>query len=107
MRPASARAETARTPRLAPGCDPARLTLSPAEGYLLSRVDGATPWAVLREIGGLSPEDVDRCLERWRREGLIVLDAAARPQAGRPGAAASATGASAPAPQDRDALLDP
>jgi curved DNA-binding protein CbpA len=65
-----------RIPRLGPGVDPTALSLTPAEGYLLSRVDGRTPWRVLREIGGLSPDDVDRCLERWLAEKVLVVDGA-------------------------------
>jgi len=81
----------ARVPRLAPGCDPARLPLSPAEGYLLSRIDGATPWRLLREIGGLTPEAVDRCLERWLAEGILqVADGAAGPRPGPKAAPAAA-----------------
>ena len=34
--------------RLAEGCDPASLVLSPAEGFLLSRIDGRTSRGVLR-----------------------------------------------------------
>jgi curved DNA-binding protein CbpA len=70
----------ARVPQLAPGCDPARLPLSPAEGYLLSRIDGRTPWSLLRQIGGLPPSEVDRCLERWVLEGILVVEGSqARP----------------------------
>lgn len=61
-----------RVPRLAPGCDPSRLELSPAEGFLLSRIDGRTPRSLLREIGGLPPGEVDSCLERWVGEGIVV-----------------------------------
>jgi len=67
------RSGEARVPQLAPGCDPAQLPLSPAEGYLLSRIDGRTPWSLLREIGGLPPGEVDRCLERWLSEGILVV----------------------------------
>jgi curved DNA-binding protein CbpA len=63
-----------RVPRLGPGVDPTALPLTPAEGYLLSRVDGRTPWRVLREIGGLAPGDVDRCLERWLAEKVLVVE---------------------------------
>ncbi len=77
----AARAETARVPRLASGCDAGRLRLSPAEGYLLSRVDGQTPWAVLREIGGLPPSEVDRCLEHWLELGLLAVGEADPPEA--------------------------
>jgi tetratricopeptide (TPR) repeat protein len=60
-----------RLPQLAAGCDPSALELSPAEGFLLSRIDGVTPWRVLREIGGLTPEEVDLCLESWIAQGLL------------------------------------
>ena len=53
------------------------LTLSPAEGFLLSRIDGTTPWTLLREIGGLAPGEADRCLERWLAEGLVIVGSAA------------------------------
>lgn len=65
-----------RIPRLGPGVDAAALPLTPAEGYLLSRVDGRTPWRVLREIGGLAPDQVDRCLERWLAEGVLAVEGA-------------------------------
>ncbi|HTY17853.1 MAG TPA: DnaJ domain-containing protein [Myxococcota bacterium] len=68
-----------RIPRLGPGVDPARLALTPAEGYLLSRIDGRTSWSELRQIGGLPPAEVERCLGRWLSEGVLVVSAA--PQA--------------------------
>lgn len=82
-------AQAGEVPRLAPGCDPTRLPLSPAEGYLLSRIDGRTPWSLLRQIAGLPPAEVDRCLERWLREGVIEVVSPARgkglaPPAGPP-----------------------
>jgi len=61
-------------PRLGPDVDPTRLVLTPAEGYLLSRIDGATSWVHLRAIGGIAPGEVDRCLERWLAEGVVVLN---------------------------------
>jgi curved DNA-binding protein CbpA len=63
------------TLRLAPGCDPSRLALDPGESFLLSRIDGRTSWGLLREIGGLPPEQVDRCVERWLGEGILELHA--------------------------------
>jgi curved DNA-binding protein CbpA len=68
-------------PRLAPGCDPTALFLSPAEAYLLTRVDGCTAWSQLRQIGGLPAEEVDLCLETWLRQGVLVVDSEASPQA--------------------------
>lgn len=58
---------------LASGNDPTRLRLSAAEGYLLSRIDGRTPWRLLREIGGIPAADVDACLERWLAEGVLEI----------------------------------
>jgi curved DNA-binding protein CbpA len=43
---------------------------------LLSRIDGQTTWAALREIGGITPAEVDRYLERWAKDGWIQLEAA-------------------------------
>ena len=67
-----------RTPRLAPGCDPSRLSLTPAEGYLLSRIDGRTPLSLLRQIGGMPPGEIDRCIERLSKEGVLAFDAPGR-----------------------------
>jgi len=87
-------------PRRAPQGDPTQLALSPAEGYLLSRVDGATPWSVLREIGGLPAERVDDCLERWLADGVLELVVAGgRPApAGREEAVRTDGAGSAPDP---------
>jgi len=71
--------EKDRVVTLASGHDPKRLRLSAAEGYLLSRIDGRTPWRLLREIGGIPPQQVDACLERWLKEGVLeVVGAGAR-----------------------------
>ena len=63
-----------RCPRLAPDWEEHASTLSPVEGFLLSRIDGHTPWAVLREIGGLSPADADAALAGWVAAGLVLVD---------------------------------
>jgi curved DNA-binding protein CbpA len=76
-----------RVPRLAPKVDPTALLLTPSEGYLLSRVDGRTPWKLLREIGGLPAATVDRCLERWLAERILVLDESADPAVASPAVA--------------------
>jgi len=57
--------------RLAEGCDPASLVLSPAEGFLLSRIDGRTSRGVLRRIGALPPAEIDRCVARWLEAGVL------------------------------------
>jgi curved DNA-binding protein CbpA len=62
-----------RSLRLCAGSDPTSLPLSAAEGYLLSRIDGHTPWRVLREIGGLSPDEADICIEGWIADGVVEM----------------------------------
>jgi len=62
-----------RIPRLAPGWEPQDVALTPAEGFLLSRMDGRTSWLMLRQIGGVTPEQVDDFLERWVETGAIEL----------------------------------
>jgi len=62
-----------RIPRLAPGWAPEDVALTPAEGFLISRIDGRTPWIALRQIGGVSPEQVDDYLERWVETGAVEL----------------------------------
>lgn len=69
-----AQAEDDRVPRLAPGWEEKAGCLSPEEGFLLSRIDGITSWRMLRRMGGIPPERVDGCLQRWVAEGLIVLE---------------------------------
>lgn len=68
--------EVGRIPRVAPDWDPSSSSLTPAEGFLLARIDGQTTWAALREIGGITPAEVDRYLERWAKDGWIQLEAA-------------------------------
>ena len=107
MQPAAASREREnRVPRLAPGWERCGLTLSPAEGFLLSRIDGATPWTLLREIGGLAPHEADRCLERWLAEGLVIVasgGSATAPTQPEPPPAATQT----PAGNDLESQLDP
>ncbi|MCH2172323.1 DnaJ domain-containing protein [Myxococcota bacterium] len=62
-----------RVPQISEDCDPGNLARTPAEGYLLSRIDGVTPWSILCEIGGLNPDEVDAHLERWMHDGSLVF----------------------------------
>lgn len=62
-----------RVPRLVADCDPTRLELTPAQGFLLSRIDGVTPESVLLQLGGLDPDEVRRCLDEWCSEGMLVF----------------------------------
>lgn len=80
---------------IASGHDPKRLRLSAAEGYLLSRIDGRTPWRLLREIGGIPPGEVDACLDRWISEGLLEIVGGAGSRTGQ-SVGANAKPASAP-----------
>jgi len=66
--------EHSAVPQLSPDCDLGSLTLTPAEGFLLSRVDGRTTWGLLREVGGLPPDLVDATLRRFADLGVVVLD---------------------------------
>ena len=62
-------------PRLAVGWDPAGRDMSPAEGFLLSRIDGQTPWSLLLQVGGLTPDEVDGRLRAWIHDGIIGVPA--------------------------------
>lgn len=80
---------------LAGGVVPTALSLDPAAGFLLSRIDGKTNWGTLRQIGALPPHEVDRLLERWLRDGVLVTSAAsarATARANKPAAEATPAG---------------
>ena len=61
-------------PRLDPDFDPTKQSFTPAEGFLLSRIDGQTPWRLLREIGGLTPDGVDERIVGWIARGVLLAD---------------------------------
>jgi len=109
--------EHSAVPQISTDCDLGSLTLTPSEGFLLSRVDGRTSWALLREVGGMPPEEVDATLRRFVDLGVVVLDekgdaseagAAASEDRSRASATSAPSAASdaAPAPID-ESLLDP
>lgn len=79
-----------RIPRLAPDADPTRLDLTPAQGFLLSRIDGLTPESVLIHLAGLDPDEVHRCLDEWSSEGLLVFGECRSSARAEPGRAAAA-----------------
>lgn len=97
-------------PQLAPDCDVASLPLSPTEGFLLSRIDGATPWSLLRECGVLPAEEVDRCLRSWLDEGVLAIEGKPEPPPAKP-APTPAPEATAPRGEtlgaDLEGLVDP
>jgi hypothetical protein len=81
--------------QVSPDWDSSRCALTPAEGFLLSRIDGHTPWAQLRQIGGIPPEEVDRCLTRWLSEGVVTVNGSSQ--------RFTADGRSSASPPDPDA----
>jgi hypothetical protein len=62
-------------PLLNPGVDLRGLPLTPEEGFVASRLDGATDLHGLSLITGLSPERIETALER-----LVALGAVSRPE---------------------------
>ena len=92
--PADRGVQHERVPRLVPGWEQKAADLRPEEGFLLSRIDGQTSWAMLRSISGLPAAEVDRCLERWVSDGLVELRRAGGASAAR--GRRSAAPASAP-----------
>jgi len=99
-----ARQDEERMLQLAPDLDPVGLQLSPREGYLLSRIDGRTSWAMLRRMGGLPPSEIDRCIEVWLARGW--LEVAGERGLGRSGDATSKPPASPAVGIEIDARLD-
>src|SRR3990172_7198431 len=64
-------------PHLVEGWESQGLRLTPSEGFLLSRIDGAISWASLRQIAGMPAPQVDSCLERWIAQGIVAVTPAA------------------------------
>ena len=95
-------------PRRSEGAAAVPIALTPGEGYLLSRIDGTTPWRQLREMGGLPPEEVDLCLQSWIAQGWVECSETSAPTA-RPwprGDARSAVGSLGIDPGDLDGSLE-
>jgi curved DNA-binding protein CbpA len=91
---------------LAPGVVPTALALDPSAGFLLSRVDGFTNWGTLRQIGALPAHEVDRLIEAWLRQGVLVAAAGSSAGATRANKSSSA-GAKQHAPSDADEKAKP
>jgi len=64
-----------RVPEICPDWNMASSSLTPREGFLLSRIDGRTPCSNLYRIGGMPPDEIDAYLEKWHREGIIWFPA--------------------------------
>jgi curved DNA-binding protein CbpA len=64
---------------------------------LLSRIDGHTPLSLLRQIGGMPSGEIDRCIERLAKQGVLAFELPGREPPRGAAASAAAPGASAPA----------
>lgn len=73
-------ATSSRLPRLVPGTDLRGLPISPAEAFVVSRIDGSTSISELAEETGKSPEEVQELLERLVALGAVSLDEPPRSQ---------------------------
>src|SRR5262245_21646572 len=91
-----------RCPRLAPDWEEHASALTPVEGFLVARIAGHTPWAVLRDIGGLAPAEADAVLAGWVESGLIQID----PEKPASPGAREQHAATEPDPRAVDASLD-
>lgn len=60
-------------PQISATWDMGSAQLTPMEGFLLSRIDGRTSCAVLRQMAGIPAEEVDALLDRWVTEGVICM----------------------------------
>jgi curved DNA-binding protein CbpA len=78
-----------RVPRPKSGCDIKSLPLSPAEAFLLSRIDATMNERDLAMMTGLSPADVVAALDRLAQLGAIDLGAHASPAPASPRATVS------------------
>ncbi|HEY6078689.1 MAG TPA: DnaJ domain-containing protein, partial [Polyangiaceae bacterium] len=65
---------TSRLPRLLPGTDLRSLSISPAEAFVVSRIDGATSVAEIAEETGRPLDEVSALLERLAELGALVLE---------------------------------
>lgn len=63
-----------RLPRLLPGTDLRGLPISPAEAFVVSRIDGATSISEIAEETGKTSEEVQELLERLAALGAVSLD---------------------------------
>ncbi len=67
-------ATTSKLPRLLPGTDLRGLPISPAEAFVVSRIDGATSISEIAEQTGKSLDEVRELLERLVQVGAVLFD---------------------------------
>ncbi|MFP2962142.1 hypothetical protein ACLEPN_31265, partial [Myxococcus sp. 1LA] len=65
------------TPKPNPAVDLRTLALSPEEGFVLSRLDGATPARSLPALTGLPPDRLQTILSRLVTQGALLPTPAA------------------------------
>ena len=65
--------ETGMIPRLVPGFRVESLQLSPAEGFILSRLDGRSDQRAICAMTGLAPAQVSTCLEALVAAGAVTM----------------------------------
>ncbi|WP_257451350.1 hypothetical protein [Archangium lipolyticum] len=82
------------TPKPIPSAAVAKLPLSPEEGFVLSRLDGATPVKHLTALTGLPPERIQAILTRLVEHGAVLPAPTSAPP--------PSTGARAAAPPEED-----
>jgi hypothetical protein len=85
------------TPKPIPSAALAKLPLTPEEGFLLSRLDGATPVKHLTALTGFPPERIQAILTRLVEHGAVLPAPTSSPAAPAP-----ATGVRADAPSEED-----
>ncbi|NNL66379.1 MAG: DnaJ domain-containing protein [Myxococcales bacterium] len=94
-------------PQVCTDYDVGSLSLSPAQGFLLSRVDGRTSWGRLRECGAMPADEADRCLHAWVEAGVLVYEPKPESEAKREPGPASVRTDPVAASSGADAELDP
>ena len=73
-------ATSSRLPRLLPGTDLRGLSISPAEAFVVSRIDGATNISEIAEETGKSIDEVNELLDRLVALGALAIDEPPRSQ---------------------------
>lgn len=73
-----------------PGTDLRGLPLSPAEAFVVSRIDGATTSAEIAEETGKAPSEVSELLDRLAALGVLAYEEPQRPPERRPAPAPAA-----------------
>ena len=68
-------------PRLVEGLNLAALSLTPKEGFFITRIDGMTGFSDLCSITGLSPDSAREVLNKLRKDGAVCWEGVEAPTA--------------------------